>query len=106
MAKGSSRDLLALIDQKPLGFPSKLGIRPDQTSGSGSVKWRLKFPLESKLELDDLMVSAESTLTDMGLTGLMGRYHLSGGALANTVRKQGLQPHGSASPNRGPGQHK
>src|SRR3546814_13560978 len=80
MAKGSSRDLLALIDQKPLGFPSKLGIRPDQTSGSGSVKWRLKFPLESKLKLEDLTVSAESTMTDMGMTGLIGRYDLSDGA--------------------------
>src|SRR3546814_3507970 len=99
MAKGSSRDLLALIDQKPLGFPSKLGIRPDQTSGSGSVKWRLKFPLESKLKLDDLTVSAESTMTDMGMTGLMGRYDLSGGAMTMKVDKKGLQAEGSASLN-------
>lgn len=99
VAKGSSRDLLALIDQKPLGFPSKLGIRPDQTSGSGSVKWRLKFPLESKLKLDDLTVSAEATMTDMGMTGLMGRYDLSGGAMTMKVDNKGLQAAGTAALN-------
>src|SRR3546814_18862810 len=44
MAKGSSRDLLALIDQKPIVFQSKLGIRPDQNSRRGSANCRVKFP--------------------------------------------------------------
>src|SRR3546814_8515527 len=53
----------------------------------------------SDLKLDDLTVSAESTMTDMGMTGLMGRYDLSGGAMTMKVDNKGLQAEGNASLN-------
>src|SRR3546814_407932 len=38
-------------------------------------------------------------MTDMGMTGLMGRYDLSGGAMTMKVDNKGLQAEGSASLN-------
>ncbi|WP_370154968.1 AsmA-like C-terminal domain-containing protein [Ferrovibrio sp.] len=104
-AQGSSRDLLALIDQKPLGFPSKLGIRPAVVEGEGRVKWRLKFPLESNLRLDDLTVSAEASLTGLAIPGLMqGRYGLSDGSMTLKVDNRGLEAKGDAALNGVPAQ--
>ncbi|MBS4045867.1 MAG: AsmA-like C-terminal domain-containing protein [Alphaproteobacteria bacterium] len=99
VARGSSADVLALIDQKPLGFPSRLGIKPASVGGSGEVRFRLRFPLLVNLKTDDIVVNAEADLTDLSMGGLLGRYELTQGQMKLKVDTKGLEANGRAALN-------
>lgn len=98
-ARGTSADILALIDQKPLGFPSKLGIKPASVGGRGEVKFRLRFPLLVALKVDDIAVTAEADLVDLSMDGLLGRYALGNGQMKLKVDTRGLEASGTAALN-------
>lgn len=98
-ARGSSRDVLALIDQKPLGFPSKLGIKPASVGGEAVVRFRLKFPLIAALKVDDIAVTADADLANLSMTGLLDRYDLSQGEMKLKVDGNGLEGSGKAALN-------
>jgi hypothetical protein len=99
IARGTSADVLALIDQKPLGFPSKLGIKPSGVGGSGEVRFRLRFPLLVNLKTDDIVVNADADLKDLSMGGLLGRYDLSQGQMKLRVDTKGLEANGTAALN-------
>ena len=99
IARGTSADVLTLIDQKPLGFPSKLGIKPSSVGGRGEVRFRLRFPLLVNLKTDDIVVNADADLTDLSMGGLLGRYELSQGQMKLKVDTKGLQANGNAALN-------
>ncbi|WP_300299793.1 AsmA-like C-terminal domain-containing protein [Ferrovibrio sp.] len=98
-ARGKSSDVLALIDQKPLGFPSRLAIKPAGVGGEASVTWRLKFPLLNALKTDDVAVTAEADLTALSMDGLMGRYGLTEGDMKLKVDAKALEASGKAALN-------
>lgn len=98
-ARGTSAELLGLIDQKPLGFPARMGVKPEAVAGNGTVKFRLRFPLLNTLRTDDVVVNADAELTDLALRGLMNRYDLSAGTLALKVDNKGLEASGRAALN-------
>lgn len=64
---GALPDALAVIDEKPLGFTSKFGLKPDQTSGSAVATVTLSFPLLEVLPVDQIHFGVEATLTDAGV---------------------------------------
>lgn len=99
IARGTSADVLALIDQKPLGFPSRLGIKPSSVGGSGEVRFRLRFPLLVNLKTDDIVVNADADLTDLSMGGLLGRYELTQGQMKLKVDTKGLEANGNAALN-------
>lgn len=97
--RGSGKDVLALLDQKPLGFPSRLGIKPAGVGGAAAVRFRLRFPLIAKLKVEDVGVTAEADLTDLSMTGLLDQYELSDGQLKLKVDAKGLDGSGNAALN-------
>lgn len=99
IARGTSAEVLALIDQKPLGFPSRLGIKPAGVGGSGEVRFRLRFPLLVNLKTDDIVVTADADLKDFSMGGLLGRYELSQGQMKLKVDTKGLEATGNAALN-------
>lgn len=99
VARGTSADVLALIDQKPLGFPSRLGIKPASVGGNGEVRFRLRFPLLVNLKTDDIVVNADADLNDLSMGGLLGRYALSQGKMKLKVDTKGLEATGAAALN-------
>lgn len=96
---GTSRDVLALIDQKPLGFPSKLGIKPAGVGGNAAVKFRLRFPLVNALQVDDIIVDADADLAGLSMPKLLNRYDLTNGDLKLKVDTKGLEAGGKAAIN-------
>lgn len=56
--EGTIPAILAVIDQKPLEIPKKLGIAPSPASGRGTVRIRLNLPLTSATTSDDVRVEA------------------------------------------------
>lgn len=98
-ARGQSSAVLALIDQKPLGFPSKLGIKPASVGGDAVVRWRLRFPLIGNLKFDDISVTADADLTGLSMPAVTKGYDLSAGELKLKVDDKGLEGNGRAAIN-------
>ncbi len=64
---GRSDGVLALIDEAPLGFTTKLGLDPATVGGTAVVTTRLAFPLLKNLKMTDVAVSSAADLTDLRL---------------------------------------
>lgn len=94
--RGTGRDVLALLDQKPLGFPSRLGIKPASVGGDATVRFRLRFPLVASLKVEDVGVTAEADLKNLSMAGLLNRYELSQGEMKLKVDTNGLDGSGNA----------
>lgn len=99
VARGRTADILTLIDQKPLGFPSRMGIKPATVGGTGEVKTRIKFPLFNNLKVEDIAVNADAAMSALTMTGLMGRYSLADGEMTMKVDAKGLEAGGKAALN-------
>ncbi len=97
LASGGVRDVLRLVDSKPLGFVSRFGISPDATSGAASVRTKLHFPLEKTLKADDVRVNATADIRNLAMTGLLQRYAAKDGVLVLTVDNSGLDLGGNAT---------
>lgn len=97
MAAGGVREVLRLVDSKPLGFVSRFGIKPDATSGSATVRTKLVFPLEKTLKADDVKVGATADIRNLAMTGLLDRYTARDGVLVLTVDNSGLDLGGNAT---------
>ncbi|MEL7154207.1 MAG: DUF3971 domain-containing protein, partial [Pseudomonadota bacterium] len=65
---GPVQSVLGLIDQNPLRLIRKLGVDLGPVKGNASLDVDLKFPLESDLLLEDIGVTANAALSDLGLT--------------------------------------
>lgn len=97
LAAGNVRDVLRLVDSKPLGFVSRFGVKPDATSGAANVRTKLHFPLEKTLKADDVKVDATADIRNFAMTGLIDRYGARDGVLVLTVDNSGLDLGGNAT---------
>ncbi len=96
---GANKDLLSLIDQKPLGYPSQLGIKPASVAGTGRVDTSFRLPLDHKLKLDDVKFTAKARLLNLALPDIQDRFALSDGTMQLTVDPKGLDAEGTAALN-------
>lgn len=88
--EGPLTDALAVLDSKPLGYTSKLGISPKSAKGHSVTNLHLAFPLISWLGLDDIEVLATSELQEVSLPKVLMGMDLSRGELKLTVNTQGM----------------
>ena len=66
-AKGDTKAILALIDEKPLALVSKLGIDLGAPGGTATVNTQVDFPLIAALRLDQVKADASATFQKFGL---------------------------------------
>lgn len=65
--EGSVPQVLALIDQKPLKYPSRFHIRTATAKGTASVDLSVRVPMLRKLKVDDVGISVRAATTDLAL---------------------------------------
>ena len=101
-AQGRNADMLELIDRKPLGYPTQLGIKPASVAGDGRVTTTFRFPLDSNLKLDDVKFTSVGDLSNVALPELYDRFDLTNGSLKLRVDAKGLEAQGEAELNTVP----
>jgi len=99
VVSGSTSSSLTVIDHEPLAFARAMGIAPADAQGTASTRTVLRIPLSKDLTVDDVGVSATSTLRDYASSDGFDGLPMSDGNLMLEVDKSGLQADGSLALN-------
>jgi hypothetical protein len=94
--EGPIAQALTLLEREPLGFPSKLGIEPQNASGQATTNLRIDLPLYREVEDEDLSVAADARLTDVAISGLFGEVDLQNGRFTLDITDEGMDLAGDA----------
>lgn len=68
---GSLSHHLALADHKPLEYAKQVGLKPSQVSGEVQTSLQLKFPLLTKITLNEIQVNIASKLRDARFSNIL-----------------------------------
>ena len=93
---GPVADALRVIDSKPLGWASRLGVQPAKVKGDAVTTLDLKFPLLQNLKFDQLKVHAQAQTSKVAIPTVALGLDLSEANLALDVDPNGLDVTGQA----------
>ena len=86
----------ALLDRKPLGYPSRYDIDPASLAGSAATKLHFRLPLKADVKLEEMSFEVEAELADFAMPPLWRDLVLTGGTLMVRVDQKGLKAEGEA----------
>ncbi|CAA6605954.1 conserved exported hypothetical protein [Rhodospirillaceae bacterium LM-1] len=87
---GPLTDALKLIEGKPLGFASALGIDPAQASGEAGVQLHIFIPLLKALTFDMVQVDAKARIENLTMPKVLMGLDITGGSADLKVDTKGL----------------
>ena len=91
---GPLTNVLKLINQKPLGYASAMGIDPTVVGGDANTTLTLHFPLLKDLRLDALAIKVHSDLVGVKLPKVFAGLDLAQGKLALDLDAKGMDVSG------------
>lgn len=94
---GTISDILRLIDNKPLGYTSEMGINPDIIKGSAKAKLDLDFELKQSLAPHEVQVNVDAELHDVLIADAAPDKNVEAKMLNLHVDNQGLSVDGVAN---------
>ena len=94
---GPAMTVLKVLDNEPLGYPTKFGIPPSAVSGRAATRAKFQFPLGSRVALDKVRFAAASNLENLSVEGVFGNAHMSDGKLQLLVNSAGLEALGKVT---------
>ena len=95
-ARGQASDLLALIDEEPLGFPSDYGIDPEAVGGSGEIEFEIRRAMLTEVAPEDIPFVIRGSFTDASIGIPDTPFALSEGVVDIEVDQGGLLANGDA----------
>ena len=94
MIAGPVRDAMNVIASKPLTYPQKIGIAPEQTSGEMKARLRLGFPLLAALKVEEMDIRAAVDLNNAGIANLARGVGISNARAHLEIDTEGLHAKG------------
>lgn len=95
--RGPLSDALRVIDHQPLGYPKKLGIKPDDVSGLAGARLRFDFLLRKDLTIEQVKLAAAANLTDVHLPGVVAGHDLNDAELTLDLNGAGMKLSGTGT---------
>ena len=92
---GSMTDVLALIDMKPLNYPTRFGIDKKETKGVANLDLSFQMPLRKDLRVDDVNIDIKSSVSAFSIV-LGDHARLSDGAVNFAITNAKLHADGTA----------
>ncbi len=77
LVSGPVKDALKLIDSKPLGYTSKIGIQMDGVAGDAAIRLKFAFPLISTLKIEQVALSAAANLRGVAVPRVIRGWDVS-----------------------------
>lgn len=88
--KGRVEEILKVIDNEPLGYPSDYGIKPDTVLGNADTVLTLDFPLIKDLMMKDVEFDVQADIDALYIPKLSDNFSLSEGVMKLSVNRQGI----------------
>jgi hypothetical protein len=93
---GPLRSILTVVDMPPLGYPSKLDIKPDKTAGHVDGRLKVGFPLFDSVKLDDVEVQVAAKATGAAIEKVVAGRNATEGELAVELDTHAMTVSGKA----------
>ncbi|MGE3281149.1 MAG: AsmA-like C-terminal domain-containing protein [Alphaproteobacteria bacterium] len=93
---GPLRDVLDIIDAKPLGYARDIGVDPAKVTGQVETRLHFRLPLLDALKLAQVEYKVEARLAGVGIAGAALDRDISDGDFALAIDKPGARLHGTA----------
>lgn len=93
---GPLRSILTVVDMPPLGYPSKLDIKPDKTAGHVDGRLKVAFPLFDSVKLDDVEVQVSAKATGAAIEKVVAGRNATEGELAVELDTHAMTVSGKA----------
>jgi Protein of unknown function/AsmA-like C-terminal region len=93
---GPIRDVLEVIDVKPLRYAHDIGVDPAHVTGRTEFNLHFRFPLLQSLKFDDVEYGVRATLTGAAITRAAIDRDLSDGDFALDISRPGMHLRGNA----------
>ena len=78
--RGAMPDVLALIDQPPLRYPSRFGISPNDVKGDANVDLTVRVPMKKELDVGQVGIGVKAAVAGFG-AGLGPHTQLTDGTM-------------------------
>jgi AsmA-like C-terminal region/Protein of unknown function len=102
-ATGSLRDVVKLLDEKPLEFVSKYGLSPERISGQGELDFTVSRPMRVLVPIRKVRFSAAGSFEDIRVVGLIAGQDLSGVVADFSADPDGMKVSGKGKLGKVPG---
>jgi hypothetical protein len=94
---GQLKDAIALLDNPPLGYASKLGISGSRVSGRADVLLSIDFPLVQGVSLKEVQLSATASLQETAIADAVFGLDLESGQFSLDIDNDGMDVRGTAA---------
>lgn len=96
-ARGPLVEALRVIDHKPLGYPTRLGLKLDGVDGQAGVRLRFELPLLKDLKIEQVKLAAAANLAGVDLPGVVAGHALTGAELSLDLNGAGMKLSGTGT---------
>jgi hypothetical protein len=93
---GPIRDVLEVVDVKPLRYAHDVGVDPARVAGRTEFNLHFRFPLLRSLKFDEVEYGVRATLTGASITGAAMDRDLSDGDFVLDIGRPGMRLQGNA----------
>jgi hypothetical protein len=93
---GPLRDVLGVIDAKPLGYAHDIGVDPAKVAGRVETRLHFRLPLLAALRLAQVEYAVEARLAGVGVAGAVLGRDISDGDFTLAIDKKGARLRGGA----------
>ncbi|HWU25880.1 MAG TPA: AsmA-like C-terminal domain-containing protein, partial [Rhizomicrobium sp.] len=93
---GTVQQVLALIDQKPLNYPSRFHIRSESAKGTAAIDLSVHVPMLHDIKMKDVGLSIRAATSNFGIA-LSDRLAISNGNLVFNIDNKALRAAGTAA---------
>jgi Protein of unknown function/AsmA-like C-terminal region len=93
---GPLREVLEVVDSKPLRYAHEVGLDPAQVAGRTAFNLHFKLPLLRNLKFEDVEYGVKASLTDAAISKVAMDRDLGDGNFALEIGRTGLRLQGSA----------
>jgi len=93
---GPIRDVLEVIDVKPLRYAHDIGVDPAHVAGRTGFNLHFRFPLLRSLKFDDIEYGIKASMTDTAIANAAMDRDLSNGSFMLEIGRSGVHLKGNA----------
>ena len=94
--RGAARDLIALLDEEPMGFATAYGIDPAAFNGEGSIRFEIGRPMRRYVAADDIDFDVAAEFENVSGPAGVGDVRFTGADVDVAANPDGLVGTGAA----------